>query len=113
MDTAEVFAQGIASNEPEDGIPVVALASTLACAAAASLLAWSLFPSRRRRASISGQVSLGLLAACAAVVVWQKRKEEATKSKATVLASLDFVSIFRVYQEVHNVHMSTLLPTLG
>ncbi len=81
MDTAEVFAQGIASNKPEDGIPVVALASTLACAAAASLLAWSLFPSRRRRASISGQVSLGLLAACAAVVVWQKRKEEATAAR--------------------------------
>jgi uncharacterized membrane protein YqjE len=81
MDSAETSAQGTTSKAPQEGVPVVALASAVACVAAASLLAWSLFPSRRRRAPISGQVSLGVLAACAAVVVWNKRQEEASATR--------------------------------
>ena len=76
MDFAEPSAQEFSSKEPE-GIPVVALASSLAFVAAASLLVWSLFPARKRNAAIAGQVALGVLAGSTAVVVWNKRKEEA------------------------------------
>ena len=73
MDLPETSAR--TSTEP--AVPVVALASALAFASAASLLAWSFFPSRKRNTSIAGQVSLGVIAGCAAVVVWNKRQEEA------------------------------------
>ena len=56
-------------------------AEAVAFAAAASLLAWSFLPSKKRRAPIAGQVSLGVLAACAAVVVWKKREEEADAAR--------------------------------
>jgi uncharacterized membrane protein YqjE len=64
------------SNPPQESLPIVALASAFAGAAAASLLAWTFLPARKRRASIAGQVSLGLLAACAAAIVWQQRQQE-------------------------------------
>jgi hypothetical protein len=80
MVSAERSAQEITPNASQD-VPVLALASAVACAAAATLLAWSFFPGKRRRASISGQVSLGALAACAAFVVWQKRQEEASAAR--------------------------------
>ena len=76
MDWAEPSAKGTTSNPPQESVPVVGLASALTFAAAASLLVYSLFPSRRRRAPISGQVSLGVLAASAAVLVWKRRQEE-------------------------------------
>lgn len=76
MDFAEATAHAPAPTEPE-GIPIVALASSLAFLAAASLLVWSLAPSRKRNAAITGQVALGVLAGSTAVVVWNKRKEEA------------------------------------
>ena len=75
MAFAEATAQET-SKEPE-AIPVVALASSLAFLAAASLLVWSLFPARKRNASIVGQVALGVLAGSAATVLWSKRQEEA------------------------------------
>jgi hypothetical protein len=76
MDFAEASAQ-TTPKETQDCVPVVALASAVACAAATGLLAWSLFPAKKRRASIAGQVSLGVMAGCAAFVVWQRRQEEA------------------------------------
>jgi hypothetical protein len=81
MNSAETSTQGTTSKASQEGVPVVALASAVACAAAASLLAWSLFPAKKRRTSISGQVSLGVLTACAAVVVWKKREEEASAAR--------------------------------
>lgn len=81
MDSAETSAEAITSKAPQTDVPVVALASAVACAAAVSLLAWSLFPTRKRQTSVSGQVSLGVLAACAAVVVWKKREEEASAAR--------------------------------
>jgi hypothetical protein len=45
------------------------------------MLAWSLLPAKRRRLSIAGQVSLGVMAACAAVVIWKKRQEEASAAR--------------------------------
>ncbi len=77
MNTAETSAYGTAAKATQDDIPVVGLASALTFAAAASLLAWSLFPGRKQRASIVGQVSLGVLAATAAMVVWNQRQQEA------------------------------------
>jgi hypothetical protein len=81
MDSVETSTQGTTSKAPQAEVPVVGLASAVACAAATSLLAWSLFPSKRRRAPLAGQVSLGVLAACAAVVVWKKREEEANAAR--------------------------------
>lgn len=77
MDRPEVSAHGTTSNPSQDHVPVVGLASALTFAAAASLLVWSLFPGSKRRPSIVGQVSLGVLAAGAAVVVWNQRLQEA------------------------------------
>jgi hypothetical protein len=76
MDYAEgTTAQG--SPKDAEDIPVVALASALAFTAAASLLVWSLFPTRKRNASIVGQIALGVLAGSTAAVLWNRRKEEA------------------------------------
>jgi hypothetical protein len=82
MNTAEAY--GTAARVPLDDIPVIGLASALTFAAAASLLAWSLFPGSKRRASIAGQVSLGVLAATAAVVVWNQRQQEASAARHLV-----------------------------
>jgi hypothetical protein len=45
------------------------------------MLAWSFLPSSKRRVSIAGQLSLGVMAACAAVVIWSKRQEEASAAR--------------------------------
>jgi hypothetical protein len=79
MDSVETPAT--TSKVPQNGVPVVGLASAVACVAAASLLAWSFLPSKKRRTPIAGQVSLGLLSACAAVVVWKKREQEANAAR--------------------------------
>jgi hypothetical protein len=81
MEWPEPSAPGTTPNPPHDAVPVVGLASALTFAAAASLLVWSLIPGRKRRASIVGQVSLGVLAAGAAVVVWNQRQEEAAAAR--------------------------------
>ena len=80
METVETFATESAPDSQEC-LPVVGLASALAFAAASGLLLWSFFPARKRRTSIAGQVSLGVLAACAATVVWHKRQEEADAAR--------------------------------
>jgi hypothetical protein len=76
MDWPETSAHATTPNPLEDSVPVVGLASALTFAAAASLLVWSLFTGRKNRSSIVGQVSLGVLAAGAAVVVWNQRQQE-------------------------------------
>jgi uncharacterized membrane protein YqjE len=76
MDFAEPSAHEAVPNETP-AIPVIALASSLAFVAAASLLVWSLFPAKKRNASIVGQVALGILAGSTAAVIWNKRQEEA------------------------------------
>jgi ABC-type enterobactin transport system permease subunit len=76
MDWAEPSAKGTTSNSRQEDFPVAALASAVALAAASSLLAWSFLPARKRRVSIAGQISLGVMAACAAVVAWNKRQQE-------------------------------------
>ena len=77
MEFAEASAPRTPAQSSSDSVPVVALASAVACAAAVSLLVWSLIPSRKRSAFITGQVALGVLAGSAAVVVWNRREEEA------------------------------------
>jgi uncharacterized membrane protein YqjE len=69
------------TTQADPAVPVVALASALAFVAAASLLVWSLFPSRKRTAAITGQVALGVLAGSTAVVVWNRRQEEADAAR--------------------------------
>jgi hypothetical protein len=81
MDWPETSAHATTPNPPQDSVPVVGLASVLTFAAAASLLVWSLVPGRKRRPSIVGQVSLGVLAAGAAVVIWNQRQEEAAAAR--------------------------------
>lgn len=81
MDWAEASAKETPSNPPQDNVPVVGLASAFTLAAATSMLAWSLLPGRKRRASIFGRLSLGALAACAAIVIWNKRQEEADAAR--------------------------------
>ncbi len=60
----------------QDCVPVIGLASALAFAATGGVLAYSLL-SRKRRLSIPGQLCLGVVAGCAAMVTWQNRQEEA------------------------------------
>jgi threonine/homoserine efflux transporter RhtA len=63
-------------NSMQNDVPVVALASTIALAAAGTLLAYSLFPAKKRRLSISCQICLGALVAFAGAVTWKNRQEE-------------------------------------
>jgi threonine/homoserine efflux transporter RhtA len=86
MQTAETSAESTSSNSnaPLNAVPVIALASTVACAAAGILLAYSLFPAKKRRLPISAQVALGALIACAGAVTWKKRQEEADAARHLV-----------------------------
>jgi hypothetical protein len=76
MNTPETLAEGTSPKAPDDGLPLIALASAATLAGTATLLVASLFPGRNRRASLVGQVCLGALAAGVAAVVWNKRQEE-------------------------------------
>jgi len=69
------------NNPPQSEVPVVALASTVALAAAGTLLACSLFPSKKRRLSIPSQVCLGALVALAGAVTWKNRQEEVAAAR--------------------------------
>jgi hypothetical protein len=69
-----------AGKASDQCVPMVALASTVAFAAAGSLLGFSLFAPKRFR-SVPGQLALGLLVVCAAAVTWQKREEEAEAAR--------------------------------
>jgi hypothetical protein len=72
------------TNTLQTCVPVVALASTVALAAAGTLLAYSLFPARNRRLSIASQVGLGALVAIAGMVTWKKREEEVAAARHLV-----------------------------
>lgn len=69
---------------PQSEVPVVALASTVALAAAGTLLAYSLFPAKKRRLSIPCQICLGALVALAGAVTWKKREEELAAARHLV-----------------------------
>jgi hypothetical protein len=82
MDTAPTPATATQPSTPQSD--VVALASTVAFAAAGILLAYSLFPSKKRRLSIPCQLCLGALVAFAGVVTWKKREEEVAAARHLV-----------------------------
>jgi hypothetical protein len=80
MDTVERSDHAGAAKTPQCGVPMVALASTVAFAAAGSLLGFSLFVPREKR-SVPAQLCLGLLVVCAGAVTWKRRKEEADAAR--------------------------------
>jgi hypothetical protein len=84
MDTAIHTTTTPPSTPQSDATPVVALASTVAFAAAGTLLAYSLFPSRERRLSVPCQLCLGALVAFAGIVTWKKREEEVAAARHLV-----------------------------
>ena len=72
------------NNPPQTDVPVIALASTVAFAAAGTLLACSLLLSRKRRLSIPSQVCLGAMVALAGAVTWKNRQEEVAAARNLV-----------------------------
>jgi hypothetical protein len=84
MDTAATPANATNPTPSQSDVPIVALASTVALAAAGTLLAYSLFPSRKRRLSIPSQVCLGALVALAGAVTWKNRQEEVAAARHLV-----------------------------
>jgi hypothetical protein len=76
MESAVRSAESSPSEAAQDGVLLVGLASAVvAFAAVGSVLGYSLF-ARKRRLPISGQLCIGVLAGCAGVVTWIKRREE-------------------------------------
>ena len=65
-----------APNPPQSAVPLLALASTFALAAAGTWLVCALFPVGKRRLSRSSQLCLGVMVACAGAMTWQNRQEE-------------------------------------
>jgi high-affinity Fe2+/Pb2+ permease len=88
MNTAVSFAHVPASKTSQDSVPLVALASAVVTAAAGGLLGFSLLPGRKRRLSTTSQAGLGVLLACAGVVLWVARHEEAAAAR-NLLAYID------------------------
>jgi hypothetical protein len=75
METAETLDTARIVEAPCDSLPVMALASTLAFAAAGTLLGYSLL-AKKRRISVPVKLLLGLVAGGAGAVIWSKRQEE-------------------------------------
>ena len=90
MESAAQFATTPGSKTEQEEVPLVGFASAVAVAAATSLLGFSMLPGGRRRLSMSSQVGLGVLAACAAALVWIERQEEATAARK-LFAHIDHV----------------------
>jgi|HubBroStandDraft_6_1064221.scaffolds.fasta_scaffold2247414_1 hypothetical protein len=84
MEIIEEFAIETGSKPARADVPVVGLASAVAVAAATSLLGFSMLPAGKRRLSISSQVGLGVLAICAAALVWIERQEEAAVARRLI-----------------------------
>jgi 3-keto-L-gulonate-6-phosphate decarboxylase len=63
---------------------MLAVASTLALAAAGTLFACSLFPTGKRRLSVSSQLCLGALVACAGAWTWKNRQQEVDAARHIV-----------------------------
>jgi hypothetical protein len=80
----DVSSTNAAPNPPQCAVPLIAVASTLALAAAGTLLVCSLFPSKKRRLSISSQVCLGALVACAGALTWKNRQQEVDAARHLV-----------------------------
>jgi hypothetical protein len=76
METAVQFAKAHGSKTPPAELPIAALVSAVAVAAAGGLLGYSLLPAKKRP-TISSQLGFGVLAVCAAAVLWIERREEA------------------------------------
>jgi hypothetical protein len=66
---------GRAEDAACEGVPVLALASTLAFAAAGTLLGYS-FAAQKRRMSVPVKLLLGLVAVGVGAVIWNRREEE-------------------------------------
>ena len=75
---------GNVPNPPQSAVPLLVVASTLALAAAGTLLACSLFPTKKRRLSVSSQVCLGALVACAGALTWKNRQQEVDAARHLV-----------------------------
>ena len=90
MQIVEEFAIESEPRAVQDEVPVVGLASAVAVAAATSLLGFSMLPGGKRRLSMSSQVGLGVLALCAAALVWIERQEEAAAARR-LMAHIDHV----------------------
>ena len=88
MNTAVKFPNAPESESSQDSVPMLALASGLVLAAAGGLLGFSLLPGRKRRLSTASQAGLGVLLACAGVVLWVERQEEAAAAR-NLLAYID------------------------
>ena len=78
MDSAVNFPKLAKSSD--DSVPVLSLASAVATAAAGSLLGLSLLPGKKRLSNTS-RLGLSVLIACAGVVMWVTRQEEATAAR--------------------------------
>jgi hypothetical protein len=76
MDTDLRSTNANAPNPPQSAVPLLALASTFALAAAGTWLVCSLFPVGKQRLSRSSQLCLGVMVACAGAMTWQNRQEE-------------------------------------
>jgi lysozyme family protein len=81
MNTTVKFPHAPESETSQDGVPLVALASAVVTAAAGGLLGFSLLPGKKRRLSTTSQAGLGVLLACAGVVLWVARQEEAAAAR--------------------------------
>ena len=90
MEIVEEFALESGPKAAQDDVPVIGLASMFAVTAATSLLGFSMLPVGKRRLSMSSQLGLGVLAACAAVLVWVEREKEAAAGRR-LLAHIDHV----------------------
>jgi hypothetical protein len=75
MDISESLDTPGSVEELCEGVPVVALASTLVFAAAGTLLGYS-FVAKKRRMSVPVKLLLGLVAGGAGAVIWTRRQEE-------------------------------------
>jgi hypothetical protein len=75
MGTAESLETVRAQDAACERVPVLALASTLAFAAAGTLLGYS-FAAKKRRISVPAKLLLGLVAGGVGAVIWNWREEE-------------------------------------
>ena len=81
MDTAVNFPNVPGSKTTQDSVPALALASAVVTAAAGSLLGFSFLPGGKRRVSNTTRLGLSVLIACAGIVLWAKREEEAEAAR--------------------------------
>lgn len=81
MDSAVSFPNATGTKTSQECVPALALASAVVTAAAGSLLCFSFLPGGKRRVSNTTRLGLSVLIACAGVVLWAKREEEAEAAR--------------------------------